>query len=201
MAELTQEQFLEKLDADQKAFFQTAVTKAGETAVTTFKENRKKEIPEKYELKFADGTVLDKDADASEVSKFAKENGLTNVQAQALLDHNERLAKGVKERRAKTSQTKRDEWRAQANADKDLGGEKLPETLKVVKLAMDAFAPEGSELRKFFSDTKYGNHIEVIRFLHKLGKKLQEDKGFGGGGGGGGGNKTWAEKLYSNASK
>src|SRR5579883_547788 len=116
MAELTEQQFLEKLDADGKAFFQSVLTKNGEAAVTKFKteseEARKKAIPEKYELKFNDGTVLDPNADADEIAKYARENGLTNDQAQKLADQMAARAKAVIDRREQKVKTEREAWAA-----------------------------------------------------------------------------------------
>lgn len=201
MADLTQDQFTQGLNDDQKAFFTKALASAGETAVTQFKttseEARKKAIPEKYELKLADGTPLDANADVQTIATFAKENGMTQEQAQKLADHNQTIAKSLLQRQTAFVVQERENWKKQTETDKELGGEKLQNTLSTAKLAMDRFAPEGSALHKILIETGYGNHIEWVRLMHSIGKAMQEDKGLGGGGGGGK-KKDAAHRLYPN---
>ena len=85
------------------------------------------------------------------------------------------------------------EWLETSKADKEFGGEKLPENLGVARKALDAFATP--ELCKLLDETGLGNHPEVIRMFFRAGKAISEDK-FVGGNQAGGGKANPANVLY-----
>ena len=89
------------------------------------------------------------------------------------------------------------EWRQQATADKEFGGQKLEENLVVARKAMQAFA--SPELKQLLAQTGLGNHPEVIRMFVKAGKSISED-GFVQGGTAVAKPKSAAEILYDNRS-
>jgi hypothetical protein len=77
-------------------------------------------------------------------------------------------------------------WLEDTKKDKDYGGEKLAESQRLGKLAVDRIRPAGHARRDAFlrllDSTGYGNHVEVVAFFADLGKLMGEDPGAGGSG-------------------
>lgn len=71
------------------------------------------------------------------------------------------------------------EMLTQLKADADYGGDKLVETQKLAKQAIDLIRPEGHPRREAFlrtlSRAAAGNNIEVVSFFADLGKRIGED--------------------------
>jgi hypothetical protein len=65
------------------------------------------------------------------------------------------------------------EWEAAITADKDIGGDKLPENLAIAKKALADFGTPA--LTELLEKSKLGNHPEVIRFMVKAGKAISQD--------------------------
>jgi outer membrane biosynthesis protein TonB len=155
--------------------------------------------PDKYTLKLPEGSkdYLEQ-ADLTQIEKLARAKSWTNEQAQQALDEH-----------ADTMAQQSAAFRAVTEADPTYGGDKLEETQKLAKAALDrlrpAGTPRGDAFRKLLTRSGYGNNIEVISMLADLGRQMAEDQpGAGGGGGGnrGGGNKRPAEEvLYGSPKK
>jgi hypothetical protein len=148
--------------------------------------------PEKYELKIPDDGILDA-RDQAAIESYARANGLSNDDAQALLeDHAQQL------------RTQSETWLNETKKDKTYGGAKLAETQKLARSAINRVRPEGHPRREAFDTLlrKGGvfNHLEVVSFLADLGRMMGEDGGAGASGGEGKGKKTLAEKLYTHPS-
>lgn len=65
-------------------------------------------------------------------------------------------------------------WVESIKNDADLGGAKFPESQAAVGRAMERFG--SPELRKFLDETGLGNHPELYKFVHRIGKAIAEDK-------------------------
>jgi antitoxin component HigA of HigAB toxin-antitoxin module len=147
--------------------------------------------PEKYEPFAApEGSQLD----ATVMEQFgdvARELNLPQDKAQLLID---KVAPVIAQRQAEQVETMRTEWATQATADKEFGGDKLPENLAVAQKAMTAFATP--ELTKLLNDTGLGNHPEVIRFMVRAGKAMSEDSVVTGGVPGATTQRSAADVLY-----
>jgi hypothetical protein len=171
--------FSASLSPEQKTFFESHVTRVKESAVTEFKTAdqaaRQKAVPEKYELKFSEQSPLDKAADAEKIAAFAKKHGLTQEQAQELAAETEARAQAVIERQQAFLKSEGARWKSEVEADKDLGGKNLTQTIANTKRVMDRFAPEGSPMRSLLNETGYGNHPEFVRFVNAIGKAMAED--------------------------
>lgn len=150
--------------------------------------------PTAYSLKLAEGSPLDP-SDVDKVAAYARERGLSNEQAQTILDQRHEAAAGVTQRQAEMFAAKRTEWETSTWADPELGGTNKDATLANVKLVMDRFAPEGSGLRKELDVTGYGNHPEFVRFVNAIGKAMREDKPFNASAGSTG-QRSAADVLY-----
>lgn len=144
--------------------------------------------PEKYALTLPDDGILDA-RDQAAIEAYARANGLSNDDAQALLeDHAGQL------------RTQSETWLNETKKDKTYGGEKLAETQKLARSAIDRLRPEGHPRRDSFRAllNKGGimNHLEVVSFLADLGRMMGEDGGVAGAGGGGK-KKSLEDKLYT----
>jgi hypothetical protein len=170
----------EQIAADKAAAEAAAATKtpeqlAAEKAAADA-EAAKGKAPEKYEIKIPDGAkdMLD-DADLKDLEGKARAKGLTNEQLQAVVDA-----------RADELAAQSTAFRAQTEADPTIGGDKLPETQRLAKVAMDRLhpesTPEGKDFRKFLTKTGYGNHVQVVKHFATLGKMMAEDGHVQGGG-------------------
>ena len=148
--------------------------------------------PEQYEFKAPEGMSFD-DAVIGAFSEVAKELNLPQEAAQKVLD---KMAPVMASRQAEQLQVAREEWANQSRADKEFGGEKLEETLAIVRKARDKFATP--ELRNLLDETGLGNHPDVIRLFYRAGKAISEDKFVGGGNSTSSSGKSAAEILYDN---
>jgi len=187
---------------EQKTYFTNAIKTASEAAVTKFKnddaEARKKAIPEKYELKFTE-TTPQEDRDA--VVAYAKQHGMTIEAAQKLADHNQALAVAWNTRQQQLRKSEAEQWKKEVQTDKEIGGDKLADTLRVAKRAIDRFAPKDSPMMKFLDETGYGNHPLWVRLMFEIGKTMKEDSPPNGGDGSDGGPKPWGSRLYGGGPK
>jgi hypothetical protein len=161
---------------------QTGDTKTGDAAKADAAEVA-------YEFTAPEGVELDK-ASTEEFVAIAKELKLPKEAAQKVVD----LAIKREQARAEAFATEVKGWEASVKADKDLGGDKLSETLAVCRKAIDLGPPE---LRDLLSSSKMGSHPAVVKWAYAVGKALSEDK-FVTGGSGAKGEKTAAQVLYPN---
>lgn len=145
--------------------------------------------PERYALRIPEGGAVDA-TDVAEIEKSAREEQLTNEQAQARLDLANTLLVEQSQRFA-----------AELMADPDYGGAKLAETQRLAKIAIAAVRPDGHPRRAAFQrildKSGAGNHIEIASFFADLGKQLAEDVPVSGSPGGGPDRtKPLANRLY-----
>lgn len=154
------------------------------------------QAPATYTLKLPDGSKLEQ-GDIDEVSAYAREKGLSNDQAQEVLNQRHGFY-GKFEQRAKDTLTKAHQgWRDAVMKDPELGGDKFDETAKLAMLPVEKFM--SPKLREMLRETGYGDHPELVRFLRNIGKAMSEDSGLtgaGSGAGAGSGSKDPATVLY-----
>jgi hypothetical protein len=65
-------------------------------------------------------------------------------------------------------------WAEESRNDKEFGGAAFDGNLKVAVTGLEAFGTP--ELRGLLESTGIGNHPEMLRFCHRVGKALGEDK-------------------------
>lgn len=135
-------------------------------------EPPKPAVPESYDFKVPGGVTLDASL-VDEFTPIAKELGLTQDQAQKVVDlHTAAIAKVEGRIREQWSQTQ-EQWREASKGDAEIGGAKLAETVTVAKKALEKFGTPG--LVEVLESTGLGNHPEVIRFVAKIGRSVSED--------------------------
>lgn len=111
----------------------------------------------------------------------AKANSLSQAQAQALVDFDASRQKAFSD----SLQATHDKWRAEALADKEVGGDGRPETLKAnlekARRAIEKFG--GPELMKELAETGLGNHPVWVRAFVRIGAAMADDSIAGSSGG------------------
>lgn len=156
-----------------------AVATASETEAPSegslLSSEEKAEAP--IELKLPEGSLLDASR-VDEIVAFAKEHGLSQKQAQSILDRDSNAAKVLEDSYKKREQESVDsiskQWAEEAAKDSEIGGEKLAENVELSKRVINAY---GSKEFVEYLKGPMGNNKEVIRFLAKIGRKLvAEDK-------------------------
>jgi hypothetical protein len=121
-----------------------------------------------YSFQMPEGIELDK-ASTDEFVAIAKELKLPKDAAQKVVD----LAVRREQQRMETHRTTVAEWADQVKADKELGGDKLQETLAIAGKAIDLGPPE---LKQLLNNSGVGNHPAVVRWAYNIGKALSEDR-------------------------
>lgn len=129
--------------------------------------------PEKYEFKAPEGVKLD-EAVLGEFTPLAKEMGLTQENAQKLVDLYAKVQAANSEASTKAWADLQAEWTNKTKTDKEFGGEKLMENVSIAKKAIEAFGTP--ELSEALTVTGVGNHPEFVRFFYKVGKEIGNDK-------------------------
>lgn len=153
-------------------------------------------VPEVYEFKAPEGVKLDP-AQLEAFTPIAKELGLSNEQAQRLVDLNTANVQAARTAQESAWKAVNKTWREETRADKDIGGAKYDENIGVASKAIDKFGTP--ELRKALDESGMGNHPAVVKFFVNVGRQLSEDTmASGNAGQGGGAPKTAAQMLYPN---
>jgi hypothetical protein len=99
--------------------------------------------------------------------------GITKEDAQTLVDLYAGDVQAGGQRQVDAFNQLMDDWRTQASTDKEFGGDKFNESVKIARSAVDKFGTP--ELKQLLEDHGVGNHPEVIRFMVRVGKLTRED--------------------------
>ena len=129
--------------------------------------------PEKYEdFKLPEGMELDKEA-LAEFLPLAKDLGLTQEQAQKLIDSYAKQAQKVTEEPGKRFAKLQEDWTKATTGDKEYGGKDFDANLATANAAIKEFG--SPELNKVLAWSGLGNHPELVRTFWKIGKAMKED--------------------------
>lgn len=162
-------------NTNAEAAVSAANDNASTAAVTDNKVDANK--TEKGSIEYKDFTLpegweIDKDA-IGEFKSVAKELGLTQEQAQKLVDMQTKFSGKQNESLQSSWDKVQEHWRSEAEADKEFGGTNFQANVGVAKKALDKYGTP--ELREVIEVTGMGNNPELIRFLYRVGKTLGED--------------------------
>lgn len=130
-------------------------------------------VPEKYDLKLPADAKLDASFVES-VASYAKENGLSNEQAQKVLDREAGLVSNHTKTLVSEYQNQVKSWQDAVAADKEFGGDKLTENKEMYHRAVERFG--GETFKKLLVDSGYEHHPEVFKAFAKIGKEMAEDR-------------------------
>lgn len=188
----------EEKPGEQKAGEQGKQGADGAAAQGKGKDGEEKpqpKAPAKYELVVPEANQKFVDAeDLATFEKIARDNDWTQEDAQAYLEEQA-------EQRAAMSA----KFLADVTADKEVGGEKLEESTRLVKSVLDKFLPEseadGKKLRTALTKLGLGNYPPLVRLLVRIGKAGAEDSPGNVGAQAGAGEKKSKERtLYDHPS-
>ena len=104
-----------------------------------------------------------------EYHTFAKENNLTQEQAQRGVD----MVAQMKQAEMTQWVEQQKSWVDDAKKDAEYGGDKFEQNIAVAVKARDSFGT--SEFNEMLDTSGLGNHPEMIRFLNRVGKAISED--------------------------
>lgn len=154
-------------------------------------------VPEdgKYSLKMPDGVELDGEL-AEALGPEFKELGLTNGQAQKLVDKyiaiQQQRAASQSEGFAKVVEG----WANDAKKDPEIGGAKWDASVAAAQRAVNRLGTPA--LKEYLNASGGGNHPELIRFMAKAGAMIAEDNPASGGAGGAGKPVDPAHLIFAN---
>ena len=168
------------------------------------KEEKKEEqkAPEAYEpFKLPEGVEID-EAGMTQAQELFKEFNLGQEQAQKLVDlyvaNTQASMEAAEKQNLDAWKDLRSEWTKAVKADKEIGGDKLPEVTATISKALDTFGTP--EVRKALELTGADNNPEVMKTLYTMASKLVES-GLIKGDTPGEKPKTLAERFYPNATQ
>lgn len=115
------------------------------------------------------------------VTSLAKAHGMTQEQAQALVDLGVQQASAITDRFTSLasehpvvlSQHWAQTWSKQTAEDSELGGSALASTMSLAGRVFNTFG--SPELGQFLNQTGLAHHPELVRFMHKVGQAVSED--------------------------
>jgi hypothetical protein len=133
--------------------------------------------PDAYDFKVPEGFEIDSEV-LEQFTGIAKQLGLTQEQAQGVVDLQTKLIEKGEATRQEALQNALDEqasrWADEIKNDPELGGAKFEETTRVALRAVQAFATD--DLRLLLNESGIGNHPEMVRLFHAIGLAISEDK-------------------------
>ena len=153
-------------------------------------------VPETYEFKAPEGSELDAKLIES-FTPLAKELGLSNEQAQKVVDLVPQLQQRIAEQQAEAWGKQVQDWAEAVKADKEIGGDNFQGSLVAVQKVMQQFGTP--ELKQMLEQTGMGNNPELVKLIVKVGKAMSEDQ-FIAGGKSNGGARDVASILYGQQS-
>lgn len=131
-------------------------------------------VPEKYDLKLPEGSLLDSSV-VEKIAHIAKERGLSNDQAQGLLDaKSEAVAEHTTKQAEALKQISTNEWVTELKSDKEFGGEAFQQNAELAKRVVHKFG--SPQFIKTLNDSGLGNHPDLFRFCTRIGKAMSDDQ-------------------------
>ena len=170
ISETASEQTKTESDSTSKTLIAESKEPTDESASEVAKQAENKKEIEYTDWKLPEGYTLHETIN-TEFKGIAKELGLTQEQAQKLVDIQARVASEEAKRQDSIYDQEALEWKKES--EKAFGSSLKSEIAYAVK-AFKTFDPTGSVL-KFIDETRVGNRKDFIEFFSKIGKALSED--------------------------
>lgn len=126
----------------------------------------------KYELKLPEGSPLAAEK-VEEVVAFAKERGLSNEQAQAVLERESKAVSAFAETQKTQVIESNKKWFEELKSNKDFGGEKLSETGQLAFRAGKELFGEG--FMQILKEANLNHYPPLVLGLAKYGKMISND--------------------------
>lgn len=148
-------------------------TAAEKTAAEKALADSKPKPPEKYDLKLPEGSPLTQ-VNLDKISAIAKEKGLSNEQAQEMVERDSQLISEERQNQKAEFVKINEGWLSELKNDKEIGGDKLVENNEKAARVLDRFGTPA--FKKDLLDSGMGRHPGLFRFLLKVGNSMAEDK-------------------------
>jgi hypothetical protein len=132
-----------------------------------------KPVPEKYELKLPENSPLSPKA-LEEIALIAKEQGLTQKQAEALVTRESAAMSALLKTQVEELQVKSQKWVDELKVDKELGGEAFQKNVEMASRVVGRFGSD--QLKTILDQSGFGNHPELVRVFSRIGKAMSEDQ-------------------------
>lgn len=130
--------------------------------------------PDEYaDFTVGEGAEIDADV-LSNFKGIAKELGLTQEGAQKLIDLQSAMAAKQEQALTESREGLRKQWSDAVRNDPEFGGEKYDENVAIAAKTMQAFGDD--TLRTLLNDSGLGNHPSLVKFCHRIGKAISEDR-------------------------
>ena len=155
---------------------------AGDAAKKPEGDEAGKNTPVEYtDFTLPDGVVPDEQK-LAEFKSLASEAGLTQEQAQKLIDTHAATLKSVNDANTQRWYDTQREWQATVMKDPEIGGKNFDDMKTTIASAIDVVGgKDAAAIRQAFDYTGAGNNPDVIRFLYRLGKSIGEGGSVDGG--------------------
>lgn len=164
-----------KVDAPkaEAAAAQPEAPKEAKPEVKEQPQGEKPAVPEKYELKLPEGSQLDA-AHVEKVAAYAKERGLSNEQAQAVLERESQAVSGFIEGSQNQLKEQSTKWVEELKQDKDVGGDSFNKSAELAKRFVSRFGDDS--LKDALDQTGLGNHPGLFKMIVRAAKLMSEDQ-------------------------
>jgi hypothetical protein len=124
------------------------------------------------ELKLPEGTTLEA-SHVDAVKAFAKEQGLSATQAQAILERDHQAVAASRQAIQEAHQKEAEGWVETLKKDKELGGKNFAATVDRANRFLNDFGDP--EFKKELSRTLLGSHPGLVRLANRVMKILDDD--------------------------
>ncbi len=129
--------------------------------------------PVAYDLTMPKDSLLNPDV-KDEILAHAKQEGLSNDAAQALLDREHKAVEKYNKAQLEEFETTRNVWVDEIKADKEIGGDKFNESVEMSRRVIERFGTE--DFKSVLEETGWGNNPEVVRIFSRIGASMSEDQ-------------------------
>lgn len=130
-----------------------------------------------YKVQLPEGMELDRGL-LTEATPVLREIGLADHQVSKLLPLVGKVQERMLQQQGDDFTALRTEWASQSTSDREMGGSRWSETMRLADIAMNAGgATKGSEFRQLLDESGLGNHPAFVRVFRKLGQQLAAGKG------------------------
>lgn len=127
----------------------------------------------KYELKMPDKSLLPA-THTEKIASFAKERGLSNEHAQAVLDMQSEHLKEYVDANVKAYNDRINGWTEELKVHPKFGGDKLPELDRGATEVLNKYGPKG--LIEEFQASGYSRNPKVMELLWNIHQAMKPDK-------------------------
>jgi hypothetical protein len=136
-------------------------------------ESTEEGAPEDYELSFGEDAQVNEEM-LSEFTTIAKEEKLTQAQAQRFADMGAKLSESLLADQQQQMLALRDSWVAEFKADPDYGGAKFEQSVTEAQRTLQRYGEPS--LKDLLNSTGVGDHPAFLRMMARIDRATKEDE-------------------------